>query len=75
MLRNFVLEKCVRGRLMTLAEKYKDQAAVCVRFARETDDVSDRALLVAMAEAWVKLAEQAEIRESQPPKSEPSSKN
>ena len=47
---------------MELADQYKRRAAECVRMAERTDDAQDRALLMQMAQTWMRLAEKAEDR-------------
>ena len=47
---------------MELADQYKRRAAECVRMAERTDDAGDRALLMQMAQTWMRLAEKAEDR-------------
>ena len=47
---------------MALADQYKRRAAECVRMAERTDDAQDRALLMQMAQTWMRLAEKAEDR-------------
>jgi Tfp pilus assembly protein PilX len=49
--------------MMNPAERYRMLAAHCVRLARHTANPSDKALLLQMAESWVRLAERAETRE------------
>jgi hypothetical protein len=39
--------------------KYQERAAQCLRLARNTSDLTNKALLLDMAQTWVKLAEQA----------------
>jgi hypothetical protein len=43
---------------MASAEAYRRYAAECVRVAQQTDSPSDKALLLGMAEMWIRLAEQ-----------------
>jgi Tfp pilus assembly protein PilX len=47
---------------MNPAERYRMLAAHCVRLARHTVNSSDKALLLQMAESWVRLAERAGAR-------------
>jgi hypothetical protein len=56
---------------MTPSEKYRHLAAECIRIAREGTSTADRALLIAMAESWVRLAEQVELREAETASSAP----
>ncbi|SED39922.1 hypothetical protein SAMN05444161_3122 [Rhizobiales bacterium GAS191] len=39
-------------------DDYRQCAAQCIRLASKTDDVRDKALLIAMAERWRYLADQ-----------------
>jgi len=41
-------------------ENYRDNAAECLRLASESSNPSTRASLLRMAEAWVRLHDQAE---------------
>jgi len=43
-------------------EKYKQYADECLRIAQLATDSSQKARLLAMAQAWRRLAEQAEQR-------------
>jgi hypothetical protein len=47
---------------MSWAERYRGHAADCVRLAHQTASPTDKAMLLQMAERWVRLAERAEIR-------------
>src|SRR5260370_41114884 len=47
---------------MSWAERYRGYAAECVRLAQHLPDPADKALLVEMAEKWVRMAEHAEGR-------------
>ena len=47
---------------MSLADQYKRRAAECVRMAERTDSAADKALLLQMAQTWLRLAEKAEER-------------
>jgi hypothetical protein len=47
---------------MRLADQYKRRAAECVRMAERTDNADDKALLLQMAQTWMRLAEKAEDR-------------
>ena len=44
---------------MSKEAEYRAFAASCIQIARNTRDTADKARLVAMAEAWVQLAERA----------------
>jgi hypothetical protein len=48
--------------LMGLADQYKRRAAECVRMSERTDNADDKALLLQMAQTWMRLAEKAEDR-------------
>ena len=47
---------------MELADQYKRRAAECVRMAERTSSEDDKALLLQMAQTWMRLAEKAEER-------------
>jgi putative IMPACT (imprinted ancient) family translation regulator len=47
---------------MGLSDQYKQRAAECVRMAERTDNADDKALLLQMAQTWMRLAEKAEDR-------------
>jgi hypothetical protein len=47
---------------MGLSDQYKRRAAECVRMAERTDIAEDKALLLQMAQTWMRLAEKAEER-------------
>ena len=49
-------------RFMGLADQYKRRAAECVRMSERTDNADDKALLLQMAQTWMRLAEKAEDR-------------
>ena len=51
--------------LMALADQYKRRAAECVRMAERTDNAEDKALLLQMAQTWMRLAEKAEDRSNE----------
>lgn len=51
-----------RDGFMGLADQYKRRAAECVRMAERTDNAEDKALLLQMAQTWMRLAEKAEDR-------------
>jgi hypothetical protein len=51
---------------MTSADDYKSLAAECVRLAKATQNPGDKALLLAMADAWLKLYEHAKKTDSDP---------
>ena len=45
---------------MALSDQYKRRAAECVRMSERTDNAEDKALLLQMAQTWMRLAEKAE---------------
>ncbi|MFL4980860.1 MAG: hypothetical protein ACJ8FU_15455 [Xanthobacteraceae bacterium] len=45
---------------MSSPEFYRRKAAQCILVAEETTDAANRLVLMEMAQAWVRLAEQAE---------------
>ena len=47
---------------MASAQEYRRHASECVRLAQEAQSASDKALLLRMAETWIRLAERAEER-------------
>jgi hypothetical protein len=47
---------------MSWAERYRIHAAECLRLARQVTTPTDKTLLLAMADHWVRLAERAEAR-------------
>jgi hypothetical protein len=47
---------------MTLSDQYKRRAAECVRMAERADSAEDKAMLLQMAQTWMRLAEKAEDR-------------
>jgi hypothetical protein len=49
---------------MASTDEYRRLAAECLRIARESQNPKDRALLLRMAESWIRLAERGEERES-----------
>jgi hypothetical protein len=48
---------------MPKIQDYQYRAAECLRLARGTRNPTNKALLLEMAQTWVKLAEQAQARE------------
>jgi hypothetical protein len=44
---------------MTRAEEYRGYAFECIRVAQETQNSTDKAMLLAMAQKWQALAEKA----------------
>jgi hypothetical protein len=53
---------------MASADEYRRHASECVRLAQQTQSQSDKALLLRMAETWLRLAEQAENRGRKKPR-------
>ena len=51
---------------MGLGEKYRRNAAECLEMSGIVKDPESRASLMTMAQAWVRLAEQAEKNEALP---------
>jgi hypothetical protein len=49
-------------------EEYQQRAADLLRIAQETDDPTNKALLLEMAQAWVKLAERVRVIKGDGPK-------
>jgi len=47
---------------MSRAERYRGYAAECVRLAQLSSNPADKALLVEMADNWIRMAERAEAR-------------
>jgi hypothetical protein len=47
------------------SDHYQEQAVRCLRLAQAIEYPDSKALLLEMAQAWVKLAEQAREREQQ----------
>jgi hypothetical protein len=54
--------------LMASADEYRRHASECVRLAQETQSPTDKALLLRMAETWLRLAQQAENRGQKTPR-------
>jgi hypothetical protein len=52
---------------MPSGDDYRRHASECVRLAQNSQNPADKALLLKMAETWLRLAEQAEGRESKDP--------
>jgi hypothetical protein len=49
------------------ADEYKSLAVECVRLAQAVSNPSDKKMLLAMAETWLKLHERAEKRADSEP--------
>ena len=47
---------------MSTPEVYQQRAADCLRVAQQMTDPQNKALLLEMARAWVRLAEQAQTQ-------------
>jgi hypothetical protein len=47
---------------MASADEYRRHAGECVRLAQASKNPGDKALLLRMAESWLRLAEEAENR-------------
>jgi hypothetical protein len=45
------------------AEEYQQRAADLLRVAQETTDLTSKALLLEMAQAWINLAERTRLKE------------
>ena len=58
----FLLSDLGNGVMMSSAERYRSYAAECIRLAQHSTNPADRALLVEMAENWIRRAERAEAR-------------
>jgi hypothetical protein len=52
---------------MASGEEYRRHAGECVRLAQQTQNAKDKALLLAMADNWLRLAEQADTRTEKKP--------
>jgi len=50
---------------MDLADQYKRRTAECIRIAERSTNSDDKALLLQMAQTWLRLAEKAEDQGSQ----------
>jgi len=48
---------------MPTAQRYQHRAAECLRLARGTTNLTNKALLLEMAQTWIKLAEQAQAKQ------------
>jgi hypothetical protein len=45
---------------MASSEEYRRHAGECVRLAQQIQNAKDKAMLLAMAETWLRLAKQTE---------------
>ncbi len=52
---------------MPAADDFRRHATDCVRLAQNAQNPADKALLLKMAETWLRLAEQAKGREPKKP--------
>jgi hypothetical protein len=61
---------CTRtaGRGMRKPGEYQERAAQCLRLAQSMSDPTNKALLLEMAQTWVRLAEQAREAWATPPR-------
>ena len=50
--------------MRTWWREYHDHAADCLRLAQTTEDLTSKALLLEMVQAWITLAEQRMTREA-----------
>jgi hypothetical protein len=53
---------------MRKSEEHQERAAQCLRLAQSMSDPTNKALLLEMAQTWVKLAEQARVARTTPPR-------
>ena len=53
---------------MASSQEYRRHARECVRLAQQTQNAKDKALLLAMADTWLRLAEQADTRGNNKPR-------
>ena len=52
---------------MVSSDEYRRHASECVRIAQQAQNPNDKALLLHMAESWLRLAQQAESRAKKKP--------
>lgn len=52
---------------MSGADRYRHYAGECVRIAENINDPGEKALMLRMAETWLRLAERAEALATGPP--------
>ena len=50
---------------MASVEDYRRYAAECLRVAQQTENQTDKAMMIQMAETWRQLAEKAEASRNQ----------
>jgi hypothetical protein len=55
-----LLDKWIR--MMSWTDRYRSYAAECVRLARQSTNPIDKALLLEMADSWIRRAERAQGR-------------
>jgi hypothetical protein len=53
------------GLVAVTAEEYQQRAADCLRVAQQMTNPANKALLLEMAQAWARLAEQAQTHGKQ----------
>jgi hypothetical protein len=60
---------CFRGTpaLNTTADEYRSSADDCFRYARTAQEISDRVRFLNMAQYWLELAQQAELKQATDP--------
>jgi Tfp pilus assembly protein PilX len=51
---------------MSWTDRYRSYAAECVRLARQSTNPVDKALLLEMAESWIRRAERVQVRPDAP---------
>lgn len=57
---------------MSLAERYRWHAAECIRVAEHIHDPTEKSSMFRMAEAWMRLAERAEVLAAEAPSADTS---
>jgi hypothetical protein len=63
-----IISQAMQGNCgMPSGDDYRRHASECVRLAQNAQNPADKALLLKMAETWLRLAEQTEGRESKDP--------
>jgi hypothetical protein len=61
--RSHVTSREHAGSAVPTYKEYQERAAECLRLAQSTNDPTNKALLLEMAQTWVRLAEQAQREE------------
>jgi hypothetical protein len=56
--------RSTKGEEMASAQEHRRNAAECVRIAKQTQDPNAKALLLTMADSWLKLAQEQEAKDS-----------